>query len=53
MNKNTSGHLSRTAIIYVRQTTMHQVRNNPESQRWQYGMKPRAKQLGWPNVTGD
>ena len=51
MNRVTSEHLSRAAIVYVRQSTMHQVRTNTESRKWQYDLKLRAEQLGWPNVT--
>ena len=51
MNRITPEHLSRSAIVYVRQSTMHQVRTNSESRNWQYDLKVRARQLGWPEVT--
>ncbi len=51
MNRITSEHLSRSAIVYVRQSTMHQVRTHTESREWQYDLKIRAEQLGWPEVT--
>lgn len=51
MNRITPDHLSRSAIVYVRQSTMHQVRNNAESRNWQYDLKVRAGQLGWPEAT--
>lgn len=51
MNRITDEHLSRSAIVYVRQSTMHQVRTNAESRRWQYDLKARAEQLGWSDVT--
>lgn len=41
-------HLSRSAYIYVRQSTRGQVMNNIESQHVQYNLSERAKQLGWP-----
>ena len=50
MTKITSEHLSRGAFIYVRQSTPDQVVNNLESQRRQYGLADRARQLGWQEV---
>src|SRR5262245_31776746 len=41
------GHLSRQAIVYVRQSSPHQVRNNRESSGRQYALVERAKGLGW------
>jgi DNA invertase Pin-like site-specific DNA recombinase len=41
-------HLSRRAVIYVRQSTLDQVVHNLESQRRQYGLVERAVELGWP-----
>ena len=43
-------HLDRDAYVYVRQSTMHQVRNHPESRRRQYGLADRGKQLGFRQV---
>ena len=43
----TPEHLTRRAIVYVRQSTAFQVTNNLESQRRQYGLVERARQLGW------
>jgi DNA invertase Pin-like site-specific DNA recombinase len=40
-------HLTRRAVIYVRQSSPHQVLANTESQRLQYAMKQRACELGW------
>ena len=40
-------HLTCRAVIYVRQSSQHQVLNNTESQRLQYAMKQRACELGW------
>ena len=50
MTKITPEHLARTAIVYVRQSTAHQVTNNLESQRRQYGLVERARQLGWTDA---
>lgn len=41
-------HLKRKAYIYVRQSTTDQVLSKKESQRLQYALLDRAKQLGWP-----
>src|SRR5215472_761227 len=46
--KITSSHLSRAAVIYVRQSTMMQVERNTESTARQYDLVGRARQLGWP-----
>lgn len=43
-------HLERKAIVYLRQSTLKQVRENVESQRLQYALKDRARELGWENV---
>ncbi len=43
----TPGHLSRSAVIYIRQSTPHQVISNQESRRLQYALKQRALDLGW------
>src|ERR1700721_2067403 len=50
MSKITAEHLARSAIVYVRQSTAHQVANNLESQRRQYGLVERGHQLGWTDV---
>jgi excisionase family DNA binding protein len=50
MTKITSEHLARTAYVYVRQSSTYQVANNLESQRRQYGLVERARQLGWETV---
>ena len=41
-------HLSRTAVIYIRQSTGHQVLTNTESQQLQHAMREHARPLGWP-----
>ncbi len=45
--KITPSHLARTALIYVRQSTLAQVRNNTESTARQYGLADQAARLGW------
>src|SRR5260221_4672968 len=45
--KITARHLSRQAMLYVRQSTLHQVLENPESTARQYGLRERAIALGW------
>lgn len=41
-------HLDRTALVYVRQSTVQQVLNHRESTARQYALDHRAVQLGWP-----
>jgi DNA invertase Pin-like site-specific DNA recombinase len=41
-------HLRRQAIVYIRQSSPHQVRNNRESSSRQYALVERAQALGWP-----
>jgi DNA invertase Pin-like site-specific DNA recombinase len=50
MNKISADHLSRTACVYVRQSTVDQLANNPESRRRQYALETSARALGWVNV---
>ncbi len=40
-------HLDRRAVIYVCQSTQHQVLTNQESLRLQYALHQRARDLGW------
>jgi DNA invertase Pin-like site-specific DNA recombinase len=40
-------HLCRKAVIYIRQSTPHQVLTNQESLRLQYALRQRAHELGW------
>ena len=40
-------HLQRKALIYIRQSTPHQVLSNQESLRLQYALQQRAVDLGW------
>jgi len=44
------GHLSRKAVLYVRQSSPSQVHRNAESRRLQYGMRKRLGSLGWRQV---
>jgi DNA invertase Pin-like site-specific DNA recombinase len=46
--KITTGHLSRLAYLYVRQSTLRQVFENTESTKRQYALRDRAVALGWP-----
>jgi len=43
-------HLSRKAILYVRQSSPYQVTNNLESQKLQYAMEAHLRSLGWSEV---
>ncbi len=43
----TSAHRTRKALIYIRQSTPHQVLTNQESLRLQYALQQRALDLGW------
>ena len=43
-------HLERRAVIYLRQSSDKQVRDNKESQRLQYGLRDSAVALGWTQV---
>lgn len=50
MSTISADHLARRACVYIRQSTPGQVQNNLESQRRQYALADRAKQLGWTDV---
>lgn len=43
-------HISRKAILYVRQSSAYQVVNNTESRRLQYAMRKRLEELGWNDI---
>lgn len=47
--KITKQHLTRRAIIYIRQSTLHQVLTHQESLKLQYALRERALSLGWRN----
>src|SRR5437870_4490286 len=46
-SKITNTHLDKQALIYVRQSTLLQVRHNSGSTARQYDLKQRALELGW------
>ena len=48
--KITQSHRDRPAYVYVRQSTLFQVQHRQESQRLQYGLAQRARELGWTQV---
>jgi hypothetical protein len=43
-------HLARKAVLYVQQSSAHQVLHNRESQALQYAMRGRLTQLGWSEI---
>ena len=43
-------HLERKAILYVRQSSAHQVLHNRESSALQYAMRDRLTMLGWSEI---
>jgi hypothetical protein len=43
-------HLTRKAMLYVRQSSAYQVSHNLESQKLQYAMQDRLHQLGWNEI---
>jgi DNA invertase Pin-like site-specific DNA recombinase len=47
----TADHLSRGAVVYVRQSTMAQVVGNTESRRRQYALVEHAQAAGFASVT--
>jgi DNA invertase Pin-like site-specific DNA recombinase len=49
-SKITAEHLARTAVVYVRQSTMTQVLGNTESQRRQYGLADQARAAGFAAI---
>src|SRR5712691_4476284 len=49
----TPQHLTRKAVIDIRQSTPHQVVSHQESLRLQYALGTRARQLGWPEAAID
>jgi DNA invertase Pin-like site-specific DNA recombinase len=48
--KITTAHLERAAIVYVRQSTLVQVREHTESTLRQYDLAGQAARLGWPGT---
>jgi DNA invertase Pin-like site-specific DNA recombinase len=49
-DKIKSHHLDRKAILYVRQSSTHQVTHNQESRLLQYAMRDRLHELGWREI---
>ena len=47
-SKVTATHLARTALLYVRQSSLKQVLHNTESAIRQYDLRGKAIALGWP-----
>ena len=47
-HKITSSHRERAALVYLRQSSMAQVREHTESTRSQYALADKAAALGWP-----
>src|SRR5712671_2046830 len=43
-------HLERKALLYVRQSSVHQVQHNRESSALQYAMQGRLRALGWSAI---
>ena len=43
-------HRDRLAVVYVRQSSPHQVLENRESRERQYGLAMLAQQFGWPGT---
>jgi excisionase family DNA binding protein len=50
-HKITSSHRERTALVYLRQSSMAQVREHTESTRSQYGLADKAAGLGWARTS--
>lgn len=48
--KITAEQLRRKAVVYVRQSTVDQVRHHRESQRRQYALADKAQAMGWTQV---
>ena len=46
-SKVTAAHLSRQALLYVRQSSLKQVLHNTESAIRQYDLRGKAVALGW------
>lgn len=50
ISKLTPEHLSRKAVVYLRQSSLAQVRQNRESQRLQYALEDTAKDYGFGRI---
>src|SRR5208283_5674830 len=49
IQKITSSHLAREAVVYLRQSSSAQVEHNRESTDRQYALAAKARELGWPD----
>src|SRR5262249_18332841 len=49
----TPQHLTRKAVIYIRQSTPHQVVSHQENLPLQYALGERARHVGWPDEAID
>ncbi|MFB3079093.1 MAG: recombinase family protein, partial [Lysobacterales bacterium] len=49
-HKINQGHLARKAVVYLRQSSMAQVKHNQESQRLQYALSDAAREYGFKHV---
>jgi excisionase family DNA binding protein len=50
-HKISSSHRERAALIYLRQSSMAQVREHTESTKSQYALADKAAELGWPRTS--
>jgi len=50
IDKISLSHRERAAYVYIRQSSLHQVRHHQESRRRQYELKQRAQELGFAQV---
>ena len=50
IQKITSSHLARVAVVYLRQSSCAQVEHNRESTDRQYALAHKASELGWPPI---
>lgn len=50
MDRPLTHHRARKAVLYVRQSSAHQVQHNRESRTLQYAMRDRLMQLGWSEI---
>ncbi len=48
--KITPDHLARKALVYLRQSSLQQVKQNKQSQRLQYALADRGKALGFKQI---
>lgn len=50
MNRITNEHLRRSAVLYVRQSSVSQIHDHAESRKLQYGLADRAREIGFSSV---